>query len=71
MTKLVNLDTFSETIQTLIVESKKLGLPNARISDLREIKVVIRAIRKARTNPQWTVSLTLRTWTSYPTHIIR
>lgn len=50
MTKLVNLDTFNETIQTLIVESKKLGLPNARISDLREIKVVIRAIRKARTN---------------------
>jgi len=46
--KPTNLDLFEQMTKHLIAESQKLGLPNARIRDLQEIKVVIRAIRKAR-----------------------
>lgn len=54
MTKLpkpTNLDLFEEMTSNLIAEARRMGLPNARIRDLQETKVVIKLIRKTRDKP--------------------
>ena len=54
MTKLskpINLDLFEEMTLQLTAEAIRLGLPNARVRDLQETKVVIKQIRKAREKP--------------------
>ena len=49
--KPVNLDLFEEMIVQLIAETRKLGLPNARIRDLQDAKIVIKQVRKTREKP--------------------
>jgi len=46
--KPINLDLFEYMTDRLIAEARQIGLPNARIRDLQETKVVVRALRKAR-----------------------
>jgi|APGre2960657373_1045057.scaffolds.fasta_scaffold44775_3 hypothetical protein len=49
--KPTNLELFEEMTTQLIAEARRLGLPNARVRDLQETKVVIKQIRKAREKP--------------------
>lgn len=44
----MNLNLFSENIEALILEAEALKIPNAYISDIKEMRKVIRIIERAR-----------------------
>lgn len=44
----MNLNLFSEKVEELILEAEALKIPNAYISDIKEMRKVIRIIEHAR-----------------------